>query len=305
MGGIKTTASMGAEGRSETWNFDPEKLTIPEKGSILHDAARSKNVSESFIENIMLRGVLEPVLIRKNGNSYEVIDGRQRVLAAREGNKRFRTQGIARRILVPAVTRRSDDALAYTTMIATNVHRRPERPMELARKLQEYLTLGNSEEAAANDFNCDLATIKRRAKLLDLDSAVQAAIDDDRVSVDAALPLVELSRDKQREELARMLANGTTHGAAGKQAGRTAAKGAGGNGKRKPPAKSTMRSIRFVRHVLKAAEDSPRAPATVAAVRDALRYVAGEIGLAEVESEVVREILQAAETSSGRKGSGA
>jgi ParB family chromosome partitioning protein len=297
MGGVKTSASMGAEGRQDTWNFDPDNLIVPEKGSRLYDPDRAVP-EESMIQSVMRRGVLKPVIIRKNGDRYEVIDGRQRVLAAREANRRFEAEGIDRRIVVPCVTRKVTDAMAYAIMVATNCNVRGETPMALARKLEEYLALGNSEEDAALDFAVDVATIRRWSKLLELDSDVQRKIESGGLSTEAGLMLVALPREQQVVKMNEMVANGTTHGEAGRHAARRATNGAGG--KRRPPAKK-MRSRRFVARCLKVMDEIDRAPATLAVVRGVLSYILEEAGVRDIENDLARQIVETAEQAGGTK----
>jgi hypothetical protein len=62
-------------------------------------------VDEALARNIAIHGVIEPVVIRKNGDDViEVIDGRQRVRSARLANERLEAEG-KEPVLVPVVRR--------------------------------------------------------------------------------------------------------------------------------------------------------------------------------------------------------
>ena len=98
----------GAEGRGELLLFDPNTLTIvSDKKHPLYDERATMPVDERLVESIMKSGVLEPVIVRRNGEDekgrpiVEVVDGRQRVRAAIIANHRIGEQGGERRRSVP------------------------------------------------------------------------------------------------------------------------------------------------------------------------------------------------------------
>ena len=76
--------------RLNAFGVDPDHLCVvgidtkhKEGEHPLWDERIHRKLHEPFIANLMAVGVLEPILVRKNGETLEVIDGRQRVLSAR------------------------------------------------------------------------------------------------------------------------------------------------------------------------------------------------------------------------------
>lgn len=193
--------------------LDPNDIWISgiddeEKDAVTYDESRdkggSRSVPESMILNVKKFGILMPVKVRKDGDYYIAVDGRGRILAAREANKRLAEEGNPL-IKVPATLERGNDDHVLGVMISANEHRQDDTPMGRARKLQKLLARGYSEEEAAVTFGVELQTIKTWIPLLDLDDSVQKAIDDGKISAFAATPLAVLPRKEQKAQLAELV----------------------------------------------------------------------------------------------------
>ena len=91
-----TRVANGATGKTDLLLFDPDTLVIVEdEGSALRDDRAKLPYDERLVLSMMVRGVLQPVIVRKNPETdrTEVVDGRQRVKACREANKRLKKEG--------------------------------------------------------------------------------------------------------------------------------------------------------------------------------------------------------------------
>lgn len=78
----------GAVGRGDTLNFRPEDLkVITDAKHPLYDARVERPVDEAMVLSIMSLGIIEPLVIARDGESVYVVDGRQRRLNAIEANK--------------------------------------------------------------------------------------------------------------------------------------------------------------------------------------------------------------------------
>ena len=162
-------------------------------------------VDEALARNIQIHGVIEPVVIRKNGDDViEVIDGRQRVRSARLANKRLEAEG-KEPVLVPVVRRVGVDAQHYGVMISANELRRDDTPLARARKAGRYLAMGRTEEDAAEQFGVDVATVRGWLRLLDLAPEVQEAVEAGKLSALAAKQVAGLTREEQVEMLPTLL----------------------------------------------------------------------------------------------------
>lgn len=196
--------------RLNAFGMLPEKLTIvgldtndgPEH--LLYDKRISLPLDEGLVKNIMKFGVKVWVLVRKNGPLTEVVDGRQRVRATREANRRLTEAGMEPHT-VPCFVQRSEDMMGV--MLSTFI-RQDDAPMGQAQKIQRYLDTGKSEADAAIVYGVNVQTIKSRLALLELAPKVQTAVSHGKIAAFAALELRDLKHDEQEAKLAEILANG-------------------------------------------------------------------------------------------------
>lgn len=110
--------------RSDAFALEPEKFTLitaPEHP--LYDPRVHDEPDESLVRNVMTYGVIEPVIIRRNGEKVEVVAGRGRVKAALEANRRLTAEG-KQPIRVPAILKRGQDADMFGVLISENECRR-------------------------------------------------------------------------------------------------------------------------------------------------------------------------------------
>lgn len=188
--------------RTNAWNIEPERLVlIEDQTHPLYDPRVHLPVDESLVLNIGLHGVIEPVIICKDGPDLVVVDGRQRVKAAREANVRLRAEGKLP-MLVTCMVRKGDDASLFGVMVSTNELRTEDSPLWRAEKLQRYLAMGRTEAEAAIVFGVSRQTIRNWIELLNLDVSVKLAVDAGVIGATAAVQVFSgLKREDQREKL--------------------------------------------------------------------------------------------------------
>lgn len=228
--GSDAKKAFNAVGRDELLWFDPSTLTIVEdEASPLADPDRlAPPVAEWLVESLMADGNDVPIIVRLNGKEkdgtprVEVVDGRQRVRAALEANKRLAKLG-AEPIRLKGVRTRGEDHAVLGMMIRTNVLRQEETPISKARKAARYLKIGRSYDETARQFGVKVGTIKSWELLLDLDASVQKAVETGELPPTTASKLAELPREEQKVALEKMRADGALRGKSGKEAALRAA----------------------------------------------------------------------------------
>jgi ParB family transcriptional regulator, chromosome partitioning protein len=183
--------------RLNAFAVDPESLVLVEDPAhLLFDERVGDGLDEAFIRNIKTHGVLEPVLVRKNAEGQpEVIDGRQRVKAAREANKRLAAEGEPP-LLVPIIASRGSDQQLSDAVIATNEARRNDSAIVRAKKIQRFIGSGRTEDQASEVFCCPLSAIKQSLKLLEARPDLRAAVESGKLSVSAAVRADRLPDDE-------------------------------------------------------------------------------------------------------------
>jgi ParB family chromosome partitioning protein len=207
--GSNVKKAFGADAMSDLLWLDPEKLVIvTDPKHPLYDARHKLPVDEKLVKSFLLHGCKKPILVRKNGETkggepiVEVVDGRQRVKACREANRRAgRKPGDPDYIRVTATTTRTDGASAFALTCLLNEGHHKDDPITLARKMQRLLDMGSDLEYVAVSFQRSEADVKKHLRLLDLGEDAQAAVSRKELSVSAALNLTKLPRAEQTEAL--------------------------------------------------------------------------------------------------------
>lgn len=196
--------------RSDAYLAHPDELIIVvDKSRPEYDERAEMNLPRWMVEDIMHRGVLVPILVRHNGNApggtplYEVVDGRQRVRAARAANKELVAKGQPPMKIKCIPVRGTPDEL-LEMQIVTNELRQDDDMMTRAAKMQRWIKRGHTEEETAALFKCSKATVVNTLRLLDLHPDVQDCVRKEGLSVTVARELLALPQAEQATKLAEM-----------------------------------------------------------------------------------------------------
>jgi len=239
---------MGAEGKSDLFLYDPEKLTIvTDPKHPLYDPRVKLQIDESTVKSIMFYGVLEPVIVSKLGDEVRVVDGRQRVANAREANRRLVERGMPP-VRVPCVTKRGTEAFLAGVASATFI-RQEEGPLDQAKRMQHLLDLGRSEEEVQTDMGISASTVANYKAMLETSPAVQEEQANGSISSAVAVTLSTLSEAKQWEVVQKIKAKKARGAKAEK-----IAKEATGKKDREPKVGPSRREVVRLRKALSEAE---------------------------------------------------
>lgn len=152
---------------------------------------------DSLTNSVRELGVLQPLLVRKDGEGYELIAGERRWRAA----KRAGLQD------VPVIVREADDMASLEQALVENLHRQDLNALEEAAAYQQL----------ADDFDLTQAKIAKRVgksrsavantlRLLTLPTAVQRFVSDGRLSAGHARALLGLETEAEQLALAERIA---------------------------------------------------------------------------------------------------
>jgi len=190
--------------------IDPSKLVIvgfdqEKEGSALEDERARWELNDALVRNIMVYGIQQPVLVRQEAGITFVVDGRQRVKAAREAAKRQSAAGEFE-VKVPCIEVQADDNRVVGIMVSTNELRADDSVMGKARKASRLLDMTGDEEEVSLAFGRHVRTIRNWLKLLKMAPEVHEAIEAGKISANAALEgLAGKSRDEQVAALDQIL----------------------------------------------------------------------------------------------------
>ncbi len=158
--------------------FDPERL---------RELARS----------IEADGVLQPVVVRRAGEGYELIMGERRLQAARMAGVKE----------IPAVVRESvRDRDALRLALVENIQRENLNPVEVARAYRQLVAeYGYSQQELADVVGRDRSSVANTIRLLNLPDDVQNMIADGRLSAGHARALLALPTRREQSAMARRI----------------------------------------------------------------------------------------------------
>jgi ParB family chromosome partitioning protein len=146
---------------------------------------------QALARSIREVGVLQPVVVRRIEDGYELVAGERRLRAAK-------LAGLA---TVPALIRESDDTESLREALIENIHRENLGPLELAAAFQELLDEGVSQDEVAERLGYSRAHIANTVRLLALPAAVQRLLAEGRLSAGHARALLALDDAEGQEAL--------------------------------------------------------------------------------------------------------
>ena len=144
-------------------------------------------------QSIRQNGVIQPIIVRKIGDKYEII----------AGERRFRAASQAGLEQIPALVRSATDEEMLELAIVENIHRSDLNAIERAKAYQNFIkTFSLSQTEAAQKLGEDRTVISNYMRLLDLPQDLQAMLSNDQLSMGHARALLALPTDELRRKLA-------------------------------------------------------------------------------------------------------
>ena len=143
-------------------------------------------------ESMRRSGVLQPVVVRRVGQSYELIVGERRWRAAR-------LAGLSH---VPAVVREASDAETLELALVENLLREDLNPMEEAEAYQRLLTdFSWTQEQLAQRVGRDRSSVANCLRLLRLPESIQADLRAGRLTMGHARAVLSLTAPAEQLKL--------------------------------------------------------------------------------------------------------
>ncbi len=146
---------------------------------------------EQMAKSISRHGVLQPVIVRKAGNRYQLICGERRWRAAR----------LAELSSIPAVVSDVDDRDRLELALIENVQRADLNPIELAHAFKALCASGATQEDVGERVGLDRSTIANHLRLLELTREFQADVEAGRLSIGHAKALLSIGDPGRRRHL--------------------------------------------------------------------------------------------------------
>ena len=152
---------------------------------------------EDLIPSIRQRGILQPLLVRKNGKGYEIVAGRRRYLAVQSLEK----EGLEIEAIPCAIMAKGDDAAAVEASLIENVARLPMDDMDQFEAFQRLLKEGRTIEEIANTFGVTEIMVKRRLAIANLAPKIRTAYRAEEIDGETLRALTLASKQQQKDWL--------------------------------------------------------------------------------------------------------
>lgn len=140
-------------------------------------------------DSIKAHGVIQPIIVRKIGDKYEII----------AGERRYKASAMAGLTKIPAIIRNLDDKETSKVALLENLQRKDLTPIEEARTYQKILELDSmTQEELGRTMGKSQASIANKMRLLSLPDEVQEALLKDQISERHARSLLNLSSAEEQ-----------------------------------------------------------------------------------------------------------
>ncbi len=147
-------------------------------------------------ESIREHGVIQPIVVRKIADKYEII----------AGERRYKASVLAGKTTIPAIVTDLDDKNSAEVALIENVQRQDLTPIEEAISYKKILDMGYLNQATlADKLGKTQSTIANKLRLLNLDDEVQEALLGEKISERHARSLLKLDKENQVKMLNRIL----------------------------------------------------------------------------------------------------
>ncbi len=147
-------------------------------------------------DSIKQHGIIQPLVLRRLGDKYEII----------AGERRYKAATMAGLEKVPAIISNIDDNQSAEVALVENIQRRNLTAIEEAKSYKSLLDRGYlTQEQLAEKMGVSQSSIANKLRLLNLDEEVQKALLNERISERHARALLVLPKEEQKKWLKKII----------------------------------------------------------------------------------------------------
>lgn len=145
-------------------------------------------------DSIKQNGVLQPILVRKKGQKYEIV----------AGERRYQASKLAGLKEIPAVVRDIDDNKVFQLALIENLQRSDLSPIEEAKGYKQLLTSqGLTQEELSKILSKSRSAIANTLRLMDLPPEVQEMMEQGLLTAGHARAILAVPAEEGRIRLAQ------------------------------------------------------------------------------------------------------
>lgn len=147
-------------------------------------------------DSIKQHGIIQPLVLRRLGNKFEII----------AGERRYKASTMAGLRSVPAIISNIDDNKSAEIALVENIQRRNLTAIEEAKSYKNLLDRGYmTQEQLASKMGVSQSTIANKMRLLNLSNEVQDALLEEKISERHARSLLSIPKEEQGKWLNKII----------------------------------------------------------------------------------------------------
>lgn len=146
---------------------------------------------ERLADSIRAHGVLQPIVVRRSGDRYELV----------VGERRWRASRAAGRPTIPAVVSEAAPRERLALALIENVQRHDLNPIELAYAYRALAEAGLTQDEIGSEVGLDRSSIANSLRLLELPRELQEDVELGRLTAGHAKALLHVGNPERRRLL--------------------------------------------------------------------------------------------------------
>lgn len=156
------------------------------------DKEKLRELADSILEN----GVIQPIIVTRVANSYQIVAGERRWRAARLANVKT----------IPAIVKELSDVEILQQALIENVQRQDLNPIETSEALSRLMSEHNmTQEKLSTTVGMSRSAVANTLRLQNLTTKLKRYVISEEISQGHARALLALSDKKNQEELAELI----------------------------------------------------------------------------------------------------
>ena len=159
--------------------------------------AFDENELNELANSIKKYGIIQPIVVRKIGEKYEII----------AGERRYKASSLAGIKKIPAIINNTDDNTSAEIALLENLQRKNLTVIEEAKSFKKLMDRGFKQETIASKLGISQSSIANKIRLLSLPKSVQNSLLYNKISERHARCLLTLDNEEDQRNMLNRIIN--------------------------------------------------------------------------------------------------
>jgi ParB family chromosome partitioning protein len=149
-----------------------------------------------LMDSIAANGIIQPVIVRHDGDGYELVAGERRWRAAKLLGMQY----------IPGILRQVDDAQSLELALIENIQRQDLNPIEKARAYRHLIDrFSLTQDQAAKKLGMKRSSVANMLRLLELPAEIQGLVSRGTLAMGHARAILGIGDVQEQRRLARRI----------------------------------------------------------------------------------------------------